>query len=266
MPVLARAWQMLLKGLEEVQTAPSPMQAAEMVLVRLAYVADLPVAGRAGPRAREGDRRPAAGAAAHRLQRRCARAAASPAPAARGSPPTPAPAAPRPIAGEGLRGAESRLPCRPRSPAAPPDLRRRVDPMPQSFAEVVALFDKQREALIRSHLWSHVHLVQFEPGRIEFRPAAGAPRDLANRLGQLLERVDRRCAGWSRSREAEGEPTLREQAGAARQRDLRNEVAAHPLVRAVLETFPGRDDRRGARALRGDEVDAGELPGRAATR
>src|SRR5438552_14529093 len=42
MPVLARAWQMLLKGLEEVQVAPSPIQAAEMVLVRLAYVADLP--------------------------------------------------------------------------------------------------------------------------------------------------------------------------------------------------------------------------------
>src|SRR5436309_9153137 len=43
MPVLARAWQMLLKGVEEVQTAPSPAQAAAMVLVRLAYVADLPV-------------------------------------------------------------------------------------------------------------------------------------------------------------------------------------------------------------------------------
>ena len=52
MPVLARIWQMLLKGLEEVQTAPSAIQAAEMVLVRLAYVADLPDAGRAGPDAR----------------------------------------------------------------------------------------------------------------------------------------------------------------------------------------------------------------------
>ena len=41
-PVLARVWQMLLKGLEEVQVAPSPIQAAEMVLVRLAYVTDLP--------------------------------------------------------------------------------------------------------------------------------------------------------------------------------------------------------------------------------
>src|ERR1700745_3136480 len=41
-PVLARGWQMRLKGIEEVQVAPSPSRAAEMVLVRLAYVADLP--------------------------------------------------------------------------------------------------------------------------------------------------------------------------------------------------------------------------------
>ena len=42
MPVLGRAWQMLLKGLEETQLAPDPLAAAEMVLVRLAYVAELP--------------------------------------------------------------------------------------------------------------------------------------------------------------------------------------------------------------------------------
>ena len=42
MPVLARAWQMLLKGLDDVRLAPSPVLAAEMVLVRLAYAAELP--------------------------------------------------------------------------------------------------------------------------------------------------------------------------------------------------------------------------------
>jgi DNA polymerase-3 subunit gamma/tau len=43
MPVLARVWQILLKGLEEVQAAPAPAQATAMVLIRLAYAADLPV-------------------------------------------------------------------------------------------------------------------------------------------------------------------------------------------------------------------------------
>ena len=42
MPVLTRTWQMLLKGLTEARSAPLPLQAVEMTLVRLAYSADLP--------------------------------------------------------------------------------------------------------------------------------------------------------------------------------------------------------------------------------
>src|SRR5258708_2234136 len=40
--VLARAWQMLLKGIAEVEASGRPLAAAEMVLVRLAHAADLP--------------------------------------------------------------------------------------------------------------------------------------------------------------------------------------------------------------------------------
>ena len=242
MPVLTRAWQMLLKGLEEVQGAPAPAPAAAMVLVRLAYVAELPVpadllralsgeaanappppsGGRAGGRGKPSSMglsvsRTAgqglapepvisAGPTAQRIESAIAAAAAAPIAAA--------PAAmPQPVA-----GAELDLP-------------------PQSFAEVVELFDKRREALLRLHLWSHCHLVAFEPGRIEFRPADGAPRDLANRLMQLL-------GEWTGTHwvvavsQAEGAPTLAEQA-AQRDGELRNEVAEHPLVRAVLDTFPG---------------------------
>jgi DNA polymerase III subunit gamma/tau len=230
-PVLARAWQMLLKGLEEVQVAPSPIQAAEMVLVRLAYVADLPapaelvrsvVAAPGPPTSSAGSRGNGAVMASN---------ASAGAPAVSVVQPTET-APSRPSAGNALRAlAElaAELPVLGIQPAH--------DPMPQSFAEVIALFDKRREALLRSHLWSDVHLVHFEPGRIEVRPASSAPRDLTNRLGQLLSE-------WTGSRwliavsEAEGEPSLREQEE-GRQRDLRNEVTSHPLVQAVLETFPG---------------------------
>jgi DNA polymerase-3 subunit gamma/tau len=110
-------------------------------------------------------------------------------------------------------------------------------PQPQSFVEVVALFEHHREAVLRSHLWSDCHLVHFEPGRIELRLAEAAPRDLPNRLGQLLGAWT--GARWvvSVSRE-EGAATLREQAE-QRARRLRSEAAEHPMVRAVLETFPG---------------------------
>jgi DNA polymerase-3 subunit gamma/tau len=142
----------------------------------------------------------------------------------------------RPTAGNALR-ALAELPAELPAQLPASGIQPAHDPMPQSFAEVIALFDKRREALLRSHLWSDVHLVHFEPGRIEVRPSPSAPRDLTNRLGQLLSE-------WTGSRwliavsEAEGEPTLREQEE-RRQRDLRNEVTSHPLVQAVLETFPG---------------------------
>ena len=217
-PMLARAWQMLLKGIEEVQVAPSPIQAAEMVLVRLVYVADLPAPAELVRSVASGN---SAGNRSNGAVIASSASAASPAVAVETAPS-------RPSAGNTLR-AIAEFPA-PRIEAA-------HDPMPQSFAEVIALFDKRREALLRSHLWSDVHLVHFEPGRIEVRAASGAPRDLTNRLGQLLSE-------WTGSRwliavsEAEGEPTLREQEE-GRQRDLRNEVTSHPLVQAVLETFPG---------------------------
>jgi DNA polymerase-3 subunit gamma/tau len=256
MPVLTRAWQMLLKGIEELQSAPVAAQAASMVLIRLAYAAELPVpadlvraamahrAGEAGailissPSPPSGERVGVEGQSSEPGRREA-------------SSPTPAPSLGSPPSGQAIPGsgsgqalsrdaregvatahsvpqASARL-----DPLAAPAL----DPPPQSFADVVVLFDRRREALLRSHLVSNVHLVSFEPGRIEFRPAEGAPRDLANRLGQLLNE-------WTGMRwvvaisQETGEPTLAQEE-ARRESLLRNEVAAHPLVRAVLDAFPG---------------------------
>jgi DNA polymerase III subunit gamma/tau len=230
LPVLARVWQMLLKGLEEVQAAPSPIQAAEMVLVRLAYVADLPVPAEV-----------------------VRSLAISPAPSGRPvteEPPAkrasdtelPPPSEPRIAVTPGsnavssLAAAPRREPEERTDPVPTSSVER--DPMPQSFAEVVALFDKRREPVIRSHLREHVHLISFEPGRIEFRPADGTPSNLANRISQLLGEWTGERWLVARSEAAPGEPTLRDQEE-RRERDLRNEVVRHPLVQAVLETFPG---------------------------
>jgi DNA polymerase-3 subunit gamma/tau len=221
-PALARAWQMLLKGITEAQTAPSPLQAAEMVLVRLAYVADLPAPADLVKQLSSGRDGSGTSAAAPRVT---ASSAAAPAPVGSNGGPRLG------LSGDGGSSAAPRLALREESEAAP------ALPQPQSFLEVVELFDKHREAVLRAHLLGHVHLVHFEPGRIEFRPAVGAPRDLANKLGKLL-------GEWTGSRWVvsisgeEGAPTLREQ-GEARALSLRNEAAQHPLVRAVLETFPG---------------------------
>jgi DNA polymerase-3 subunit gamma/tau len=110
-------------------------------------------------------------------------------------------------------------------------------PAPQSFAEMVALFAARREGILHAHLVRDVHAVRFEPGRIEFRPAAQAPRDLANRIGQKLgEWTGRR---WVIAVSAEpGQPTIAEQQAEARRRE-RETVSRHPLVQAVLTHFPG---------------------------
>jgi DNA polymerase III subunit gamma/tau len=241
-PVLARLWQMLLKGLGEVQTAPNPVQAIEMVLIRLAYIADLPAPAEIVRALGDGT---ASKTAVSGLVEN-----SSPATTARRQIEPPLSAVPVPPAassaatGAGSSGNVQRAPAEPSaetvaaaeigpstaSAAAPA-------PRPRSFAEVVALFDERREALVSAQLKEYVHLVSFEPGRIEFRPAAGAPRDLASRLGQSL-------GEWTGTRwliavsDAAGEPTLRQQ---QERRDslVRDEVASHPLVRAVFETFPG---------------------------
>jgi DNA polymerase-3 subunit gamma/tau len=210
MAELARAWQMLLKGLGEVQNAPSPIQAAEMILIRLAYVADLPAPADL-VRALEGGGNGAQTSAKN-----------------------PAPA---PRVGLAPRMTDSGATAAPRIQPRELPAAESLPAGPQSFLEVVQLFEQKREPLLRTHLYGNAHLVRFEVGRIELRPTEAAPRDLTNRLGELLTAWTGRRWIVSVSGEA-GEPTLREQ-DAARAAGLKSEAANHPLVRAVLEAFPG---------------------------
>jgi DNA polymerase III subunit gamma/tau len=231
-PALTRTWQLLLKGLSEAQAAPSPLQAAEMVLVRLAYVADLPSPA---------DIIRSLGDAPSELSSKGSSAAPTSAPAPRAPSPVGASHAVAPSGSfdksSGGTSAIGSLAIRDpehasKAPAAAPAI-----PQPQSFAQVVELFEKNHEALLRAQLWAHVHLVHFEQGRIELRPTEAAPRDLPNKLGTLLSQWTGQRWVVSVSSEI-GEPTLKEQAE-QRAQSLKSEAAQDPLVRAVLEAFPG---------------------------
>jgi DNA polymerase-3 subunit gamma/tau len=213
-PVLARLWQMLLKGLAEVQAAPRPLAAAEMVLIRLMHAANMPDPADLVRRLSEGY------------------AAAAPGPAT----------APR-ANGDGSRGAPASAPrLQPQQQVAPQQiapssLPQASLPQPQSFGDVVALFHARREAILAAHLQNDVHLVQFEVGRIDFRPGERAPSNLPNRLAACLaEWTGKR---WLVSVSAQaGEKTLKEQAADLAERQ-REEAARHPLILAVLTAFPG---------------------------
>jgi DNA polymerase-3 subunit gamma/tau len=115
------------------------------------------------------------------------------------------------------------------APAAAPSL--------ASFRDVVALVAERREPTLHGFLRHAVHLVRFAPGIIELRPEPDAPRDLAPRLAALL--LEATGQRWTIAlSKATGEPTIAAQ-GEAADTARRSEAVDHPLVRAILEAFPG---------------------------
>jgi DNA polymerase-3 subunit gamma/tau len=109
--------------------------------------------------------------------------------------------------------------------------------MPRSFDEAVALFAEKREPILYTHLQNDVHLVRFEPGKIEFRAAPTAPPDLAHRIGDRLSAWTGRRWVVGLSNET-GAPTIRE-VRAAKEQARRADALSHPLVKAAMDTFPG---------------------------
>ena len=110
------------------------------------------------------------------------------------------------------------------------------------------LFERHGEVIIRAQLWSQVHLVAFEPGRIEFRPVEDAPRDLANRLSQRLMRMDRRALGGRACRRPQGDADP----GSSRRRgdsERRTRWRATRWCVRCSTPFPARRSRRCASAL-----------------
>ncbi|MCP5367214.1 MAG: DNA polymerase III subunit gamma/tau [Hyphomicrobiales bacterium] len=270
MAALTRAWQMLLKGLGECRQAPSPLQAAEMVLIRLAYAADLPTPeealkalgdGGGGTATTAPAARPAAPAARRpgprreqRPGRRCRPPSRRRCPAAPATTPTTAPAGDRPRA---ALAAPAREPMQDMAPPMEAEAAPAMEPWedvppwdeeaapaeaaplsdPASFADVVALAEDRREAILHANLFNNVHLVRFEPGKIEFHPADHAPDSLAHDLSRFLNAHTARRWMVTVSREP-GQPTLHQQRD-AREAEVRARAARHPLVRGVLDAFPG---------------------------
>ncbi|MDE2516396.1 MAG: DNA polymerase III subunit gamma/tau, partial [Rhodospirillales bacterium] len=110
-------------------------------------------------------------------------------------------------------------------------------PLPRSFREVAALVAEAKEATLHAHLRHSVHLVRYAAPVIELRPEPEAPRDLSQRLAQLLLQIT--GTRWTIAvSSAAGEPTLDAQ-GQAADSARREDAAQHPLVQAILTAFPG---------------------------
>jgi DNA polymerase-3 subunit gamma/tau len=243
-PLLTRAWQMLVKGLEDAARSPNPLAAAEMVLIRIAYTADLPspdelmrVLGGAEPRA--------VSAPVPSRDASAGRGTLNQAPApARGAFDEPPPilsfddygAAPGPddlpfVPPEDDDMAEAEADI---GPSARPDLQ----PVAvNTFADVVALASRRRDVKLKTHLEEHVSLVKFDAaGAIEIHLLAGAPKELGNELRVKLNAWTGR--NWMIALSPRpGQPTLGDVAREQAARD-RATLMQHPAVVEVLKQFP----------------------------
>ena len=206
MRVLSRTWQMLLKALEEVALAPNAMMAAEMAVIRLTHVADLPDPETLIKRLQSSQPAPAVGSA----------------PAGGGGqvhgPMLHTPRAPVAQGGQAL--------------ALAPAL-----PMLATFDAVVGLIREKRDMALLVEVETNLRLARYSPGRIEFQPTAKAATDLASRLSQRLQ-------GWTGSRWAvsvvnEGGAATIAEAQDEGKRSAVAQARENPLVQAVLAAFPG---------------------------
>jgi DNA polymerase-3 subunit gamma/tau len=209
--VLARTWQILLKGVEDVKDSPRPLASAEMALIRLAYASDLP--------------------SPEETIRKLSQATDSP----RHAPPLPSGGP----SGNGGPRASMRLAAAAPAPvaSAPPPAPAAVAPRLARFDDVVALARAKRDIQLTQSLERDVRLARFEQGSIAFTLVEGAEPGLAQTLSRRLQE-------WTGERwmvalvPGSTAATLRETAQ-AREAERTTNAASHPLVQKVLDRFKG---------------------------
>ena len=246
MPHLTRAWQMLLKGLGEVKTAPSPIAATEMVLVRLAYAANMPTpadlvkklqnqptsaaGGQAGSAARGGGVNAIGGGQVQAT----AQGGATAQHAAQV-------VALHPAVSDGADGHP-------------------LHAMPISFEKLIVLFEQQKEPQLAVLLKDYVRVVSFKSGAMELNITRQTPPDFLMRVKQCLKLWT--GTDWTIVLANEGGAETVRSVEVARDKKRRDEALEEPIVKSLLASFPGakllavRDSRDEADIV----VGGGDMP------
>jgi DNA polymerase-3 subunit gamma/tau len=215
-PSLTRAWQILLKGAEEMRETSQPLAGLEMILVRLGYASELPPPATLIRQLQEGSGQGSVVGS----QKNVVPSAASPLPPRR----------------EEIHAPRTTHHVSPVSASALA-LQPEILPTLATFEDVVALFESRREAMLTHHLTHDLRLVRFTTGRIEMHPVTHLAPDIP-------ARINRHLSDWTGTRwnlvfsDEEGAPTLAEQKKQALEK-ARAYAASHPKVQAVLDAFPG---------------------------
>ena len=230
MPSLGRTWQILLKGLGEVNIAPNPQKAAEMVVIRLIYAADLPDPADLIKKIK-----------AHKdtgamPPQGVSNTATSAAPVAQL---TTTPAQPP---STNVNAAQETTPQETSGQATAalaqtaPDFAQINTDNITSMEDIVALLEQNGDMILAMHVRMYAHLVKIQEQTIEFRQADNAPERLSQDLGQKLKAITGKRWIITLSNQ-EGQPTLAQQADQAHDA-LRTQILEQPLVKNILQLFP----------------------------
>ena len=243
MRALTRMWQMLLTSIEEVSQAPNAMMAAEMAVIRLTHVADLPSPEELVRKLQDMSPPPAGGGLAS------SSGGSSGAGAGAGA----GPSAEAALTGSTGAIATTSAAQSGQSPSgnqniSPPsavlggaeqalalNTQQMLAAYP-SFDHIIDLIRAQRDVRLLVEVENCVQLARYQPGRIEFVPTDDAPVDLAQRLGSRLQLWTGQR--WAVSLVNDGGAQTIARMRSSAEEALKAKALTHPLVKAVFDSFP----------------------------
>ena len=237
MRVLTRMWQMLLKALDEVAQAPNSMMAAEMAIIRLTHVADLP--------------------SPEELIKKLQNSSPPPVPPSGGTSGVSAGIVTNAQSNTMVTSASTGGPTASLGSAQPATKTVSALAHFATFDAVVDLVRSQRDVKLLVEVESCIRLVSYQPGRIEFTPTSDAPSDLSQRLGGALQRWT--GARWAIILSNTGTATTIAEDRAASEDAIKAEAQQHPLMQAAIASFPNAkiiDIRTAAEITADAELDA----------
>ena len=237
MRVLTRMWQMLLKALDEVAQAPNSMMAAEMAIIRLTHVADLP--------------------SPEELIKKLQNSSPPPVPPSGGTSGVSAGIVTNAQSNTMVTSASTGGPTASLGSAQPATKTVSALAHYATFDAVVDLVRSQRDVKLLVEVESCIRLVSYQPGRIEFTPTSDAPSDLSQRLGGALQRWT--GARWAIILSNMGTAATITEGRTAAEDAIKAEAQQHPLMQAAIASFPNAkiiDIRTAAEITADAELDA----------
>ena len=237
MRVLTRMWQMLLKALDEVAQAPNSMMAAEMAIIRLTHVADLP--------------------SPEELIKKLQNSSPPPVPPSGGTSGVSAGIVTNAQSNTMVTSASTGGPTASLGSAQPATKTVSALAHYATFDAVVDLVRSQRDVKLLVEVESCIRLVSYQPGRIEFTPTSDAPSDLSQRLGGALQRWT--GARWAIILSNTGTAATIAEDRTAAEDAIKAEAQQHPLMQAAMASFPNAkiiDIRTAAEITADAELDA----------